>query len=209
LSQHMAIAGTNSGNLSQMILLGIEEIIGRSKSQSLMNLNIIDHETSHEDQAVKVHGFSLLELSNLQMNIENVFGPAAGRGLAIRSGRASFRYILRKFGDELGLSGNDFRFLSSSKRITVGLVALASLINRELGDCIQMENEGGDVIWKIDYSRITTTRIQRSICHLVIGLLQEALYWFSGGKQFRIEEISCIEQGDPACVLHIRALPVN
>jgi predicted hydrocarbon binding protein len=209
LSQPITIAGTSSNNLGQVILLGVEEIIGHSQTQSLINSNVIDDEISQGNRAGKEHDFSLLDLSRMQMNLEKVFGSAAGRGLAIRSGRASFQYILRKFGDELGLSGNGFKFLSASKRFNVGLVALAGLINRDLGDCIQLEKIDGDVIWQIDYSRFPAIQIQRSICHLVVGLLQEALYWFSGGKHFPIEEITCSEQGNPACILRIRSYPIN
>ena len=34
------------------------------------------------------------------------------------------------------------------------------------------------------------------VCHLAVGLLQEALYWVSGGKVFNVEEKTCIAAGD-------------
>ena len=40
-------------------------------------------------------------------------------------------------------------------------------------------------------------------CNLAVGILQEALYWISGGKHFNVEETECIAQGAPACKIVI------
>ena len=208
MSQLIATAYDNPSNLGEMILMGMEEIIGKSQLQSIMNTNNMDSDQSRQAGNEHQRKFSILDLSKFQISLERVFGSVAGRGLAIRSGRASFQYILRKFGGELGLSGNDFKLLAPARRFHVGLVALAGLINRDLGDCIQLETDGEDVLWKIDYSNLPAFRIQRSICHIIVGLLQEALYWFSGGKLYPIQEICCSEQGNSACILRIQMLPI-
>ena len=45
------------------------------------------------------------------------------------------------------------------------------------------------------------------VCHLAVGLLQEALYWVSGGKVFNVEEKTCIAAGDATCTIEIDANP--
>ena len=42
-----------------------------------------------------------------------------------------------------------------------------------------------------------------------VGLLQEALYWLSGGKVFNVEEIACIARGDAACTIVIDQTPLS
>jgi len=49
----------------------------------------------------------------------------------------------------------------------------------------------------------------RSGCHLAVGLLQEALYWVSGGKFFNIEETQCIACGDATCTIMIDQNPMT
>jgi predicted hydrocarbon binding protein len=41
-----------------------------------------------------------------------------------------------------------------------------------------------------------------------VGLLQEALYWVSGGKVFNVEEKTCIAAGDKVCTIEIDQSPI-
>jgi predicted hydrocarbon binding protein len=43
----------------------------------------------------------------------------------------------------------------------------------------------------------------------VVGLLQEALYWVSGGKFYDVEEQDCIAMGDAACVIIIDKVAIE
>jgi predicted hydrocarbon binding protein len=43
----------------------------------------------------------------------------------------------------------------------------------------------------------------------VVGLLQEALYWVSGGKFYYVEEEDCIAMGDAACVIIIDKVAIE
>jgi predicted hydrocarbon binding protein len=42
-----------------------------------------------------------------------------------------------------------------------------------------------------------------------VGILQEALYWVSGGKFFNVEETHCIAAGDNACLIEIDKQPIE
>jgi predicted hydrocarbon binding protein len=44
---------------------------------------------------------------------------------------------------------------------------------------------------------------------LAVGLLQEALYWVSGGKYFHVEEKNCIASGDSTCTIVIEQAPMS
>jgi predicted hydrocarbon binding protein len=47
------------------------------------------------------------------------------------------------------------------------------------------------------------------ICHAALGIIQEGLHWGTGGKQFRISEVSCIARGDPSCDFVIPKQPLE
>jgi predicted hydrocarbon binding protein len=44
---------------------------------------------------------------------------------------------------------------------------------------------------------------------MAVGLLQESLYWMSGGKFFSVEETRCIACGDSECNIVIEKLPMS
>ena len=44
---------------------------------------------------------------------------------------------------------------------------------------------------------------------MAVGLLQEGLYWVSGGKYFNVEETDCIAKGDLACTIMIDKVPMS
>ncbi len=46
-------------------------------------------------------------------------------------------------------------------------------------------------------------------CHLSTGLLHEALRWVSGGKNFDVEEITCIAMGDTTCTFEVIKQPLD
>jgi predicted hydrocarbon binding protein len=46
-------------------------------------------------------------------------------------------------------------------------------------------------------------------CQLNVGLLQETLFWVSGGKYFMVEETSCIANGDQTCTIHLSRQPLE
>jgi predicted hydrocarbon binding protein len=41
-----------------------------------------------------------------------------------------------------------------------------------------------------------------------VGLLQEALYWVSGGKVFNVAEKTCVAAGDQACTIVVDESPI-
>jgi len=46
-------------------------------------------------------------------------------------------------------------------------------------------------------------------CHLLVGILQESLFWISSGKFFHVEETHCIAKGDPTCIIVVYKKPLE
>ena len=81
---------------------------------------------------------------------------------------------------------------------------LPSLFNNFTDQQVRVEEEGGKLLWHIDRCPLCWERhAQEPVCHLAVGLLQEALYWLSGGKVFNVEEKTCIAAGDQTCTIVI------
>ena len=65
-------------------------------------------------------------------------------------------------------------------------------------------------LWKIERCPVCwERRADTPCCFLAVGILQESLFWVSGGKNFQVEEIACIAKGDEACVITIDKTPLD
>ena len=65
-------------------------------------------------------------------------------------------------------------------------------------------------IWTITRCPVCWGRVTDDpVCHLAVGVLEEAFSWMSGGKKFRILETECKAKGDENCVILIEKAPVE
>ncbi len=86
---------------------------------------------------------------------------------------------------------------------------LAEFFNTFTDQHVRIEEEDGQLLWHIERCPLCWERkTQEPVCHLAVGLLQEALYWLSGGKVFHVEEKMCIAAGDKACTIVIDQTPM-
>ena len=195
--------------LDRIMLLGTEEIIGPNNASRLLSNNGINYS---DPGLTSTQGPDIVykDLSQVQSCLEKEYGFSAGRGLAVRSGRACFKYILNEFGQELGLTGKEFRLLPLAGRLSTGTELLAKLITHYTPQTVEQKLEGDFILWNIDHN-LDCGDLQNDspACQFTIGILQEALYWFSGGKTFQVDETLCVCQGSPFCSIRIRKKPIQ
>lgn len=196
--------------MGRIILLAMEEILGHVGVNAVLNLaglsEYIDHYPPH-NQDLRV---PFAHVSAMQAGLERAYGPRAGRGLALRVGRACFKYGLREFGPELGLTDLAFRLLPLHVRLEQGSQAFASLFNNFTDQRVRLERDQQNIYWHIERCPLCWGRqTDAPACSLAVGLLQEALYWVSAGKYFQVEEKSCLACGDSACTIVINQTPMS
>jgi predicted hydrocarbon binding protein len=51
--------------------------------------------------------------------------------------------------------------------------------------------------------------LDKPVCFIGVGLLQEGLKWVSGGSEFRVNESRCIAMGDEICEYIIQKIPIS
>ncbi|RME87782.1 MAG: 4-vinyl reductase [Anaerolineae bacterium] len=196
--------------MGRIILLSLEEIIGRNGVNAALNLaslsDWIHNYPPHDlDRHVPFH-----TISALLHALEGMYGPRAGRGVALRAGRVSFKYGLRAFGSEMGVTDLTFRLLPLQTKIRLGCEAFAEVFNRFTDQRVRLEEHGEEILWHIERCPLCWDRkAEEPICHMAVGLLQESLYWVSGGKIFHVEETHCIACGDSACTIVIDPTPLT
>ena len=196
--------------MGRIILESMEEVVGRNGLNAVLNLAGLGELIGNYPPSDKKPEFSFETVSALMDKLELAYGPRGGRGLAVRIGRTTFKYGMREFGPQMGLTETAFRLLPLGTKLRMGGQALADVFNKETDQRVRIEERDGKLIWHIERCPLCWGRHTSDVvCHLAVGLLQESLYWVSGGKIFDVEETLCIARGDPTCTIEIDQTPLD
>lgn len=196
--------------MGRIVLTALQETLGEGETKDLLSHSCTEQREALLPPNDFAMQYSFEELSRLQMNLEKTYGDRSGRGLALRSGRAAFKYGLREFGPLLGLTELSFRLLPFDVKLRAGADLFADMFNRYSDQRVRVEEKGDRLLWHIDRCPVCWGRhSQEPVCHMAVGILQEAAYWISGGKFFPMEEILCIARGDPTCTIAISKKPLQ
>lgn len=193
-----------------IILLGMQEVIGKSGMDAVLRQAGLENLIEKYLPPRSERAFSFETVSLLQRNLEQIYGPRGGRGLALRAGRASFKYGIKEYGSLLGLTEIAFRLLPLSTKLHTGARKFADLFNKHTDQKVRLEEADNKIFWHIELCPLCWDRnTEQPVCHLAVGLLQEGLYWLSGGKVFNVEETACIARGDKTCTITIDTVPLS
>ena len=129
-----------------------------------------------------------------------MYGPRGGRGLALRAGRASFARALQSFGAMAGVGDLAFKVLPLGTKLKMGLPAMAGIFTQVSDQPSRVEEKDDHFLYVIERCQVCWSRhVDKPVCYAAVGLLQEGLRWVSGGKEFRVDEVTCHAAGDSQC----------
>lgn len=195
--------------MGRIILQSMEEVMGRTGVNAILHLASLPTLIENYPPDDTRLSFPFSTVSNLTDVLEQAYGPHGGRGLALRIGRACFNYGVRQYGTQMGLTEMAFRLLPLPAKLQAGARAFAELFNKFTDQQVRVEEADGKILWHIERCPLCwERRTPDPVCHLAVGLLQEALYWVSGGKVFNVEEQTCIAAGDTDCTIVIDQSPI-
>lgn len=190
--------------MGRIILLSLEEIVGPNAVRAILGQAGLTHYVGKYPSNNLKKQFKFDDLSQILVALEQLFGPRGGRGVALRSGRVCFKYGLREFGPMLGFTDLAFRLSPLETKLQAGAEIFADIFNQFSDQRVRVEVGDEQILWHIDRCPVCWNRHADSpVCHLAVGILQESLYWVSGGKVFFVEEVSCAARGDPTCSILI------
>lgn len=197
-------------SISRSLLLSLEEIIGHTGLTAVLNSADLRHLVNNLPPSNLDPEFPFDDVGRLHQGLENLYGPRGGRGLALRAGRAFFRYSLREFGPHLGLTDLTFRLLPMPMKLKASVEGFASVFNQYADEVVELEEQPDAFYWHLRRCPFCWGRhTQGACCHTAVGLLQETLYWISGGKNYLVEETCCLARGDASCRIRIDRQPLD
>jgi hypothetical protein len=192
-----------SEEIGRIYLQAMQEVVGsQAVSEILKAANLAE-----PSEGKRLH---FGQISRIQRALEEVYGLRGGQGVALRCGRVSFQYGMREFGEQSGCTNLEFRLLPFNTRLQVGAELLARILNENTGQKVQLSDQGERLVWNVEHCPVCLGRhTEGASCHLTVGILQESLFWISGGKFFNVEETRCIAKGDPTCTIVVHKKPLD
>ncbi len=195
-----------------ILLNALEEIMGRNGLNAVLNMGGLAHwiENPPPDNMEKSE-FDFAYMSALNQALEEMYGPRGGRGLQLRLGRVLFAEGLANFGALVGAGDLAFKVLPLSAKLKAGLPAIAKVFDSLSDQTSYVTDPGGDhYLYTIARCSMCWERhTEHPVCFIASGIIEEALRWVSGGRTFRVDEISCIGMGDETCSYAIYKEPLG
>lgn len=194
--------------MGRILLLAMEEAMGRNGVTALLNLVNLRHFLERYPPNDFEMGFSFAESSRLLAGLDEMYGLRGARGLALRIGQACFRLGIKDMGPMLGVADLAFRVMPLTVKLRIGFDVFAQLFNKFSDHHVRVEEDHDHFLWVIDRCGVCWGRSASApACHLAVGILQEALYWVSGGESFEVQETACLATGDSSCTIQIDKEP--
>lgn len=194
----------------RIILLAMEEVMGRNGVNAVLNLAQLKHLVNNFPPNNFDRQVTFADLGALIKALDEMYGPRGGHGLALRAGRACFKYGLKEFGPVLGISDLAFRLLPLPLKLKVGADVFAETFNKFTDQVVRLSEDEDRFLWEITRCPVCWNRHSDTpSCALAVGILQEALYWVSGGKNFEVYETGCVACGADRCTIVIEKKPLD
>lgn len=148
--------------------------------------------------------FDFAAIAALSQALEVIYGVRGGRGMALRIGQAAFAKGLVGFGVMRAASDPSFRALPRDTQVEYGLKALAKLFSSFSDQRCHVEKDGDVWHFVTDNSPYAWGRTaQKPVCHMMSGMILEALRWVTNGYEFYVREVACRATGSAQCVFRI------
>ena len=193
------------------MLEALEEFIGKNGLNAILNLANLPELIDNYPPDNLSKEFDFADVSAINQAIEEMYGLRGGRGLALKSGRATFDNALRNFGALAGAGDLAFKELPLQAKLRIGIPTMARIFTHVSDQHNTVDEVDEYFIYTIHRCPICWGRseLDKPVCFNGVGLLQEALKWISGGSEFRVNESKCVAVGDEVCEFVIPKTPIG
>jgi predicted hydrocarbon binding protein len=194
-----------------IILDALSDIMGENGLKAVLNLAHLPELIDNYPPDNLQKEFDFADVSAINQSLEEMYGPRGGRGLALRVGRSTFADALKNFGALAGAGDMAFKILPLHTKMRIGIPAMARIFS-QMSDQYSTSKEVDDTfVYTIHRCPVCWGRreLDKPVCFIAVGLLQEGLKWLSGGKEFRINESKCVAMGDAVCEFVIQKKPLT
>lgn len=204
-------SGYYYANKFALIMLdALSDIMGENGLKAVLNLAHLPQLIDHRPPDNLKKEFDFADVSAINQALEEMYGPRGGRGLALRVGRSTFSDALKNFGAFAGAGDLAFKVLPLNTKMKIGIPAMARIFSQMSDQYSTSKEQEDSFVYTIHRCPVCWSRngMDKPVCFIAVGLLQEGLKWLSGGKEFRVNESKCVTMGDDICEFVIWKKPL-
>lgn len=193
-----------------IMIKALEDVMGKNGLNAILNLAGLNSVVDNYPPDNLEKQFDFGDISSINIALEEMYGPRGGRGLALRAGRATFADALRNFGALAGVGDLAFKVLPLQAKLRIGVPAMAKIFSQVSDQLSTVEERENEFVYTIHKCPVCWGRsgVDKPVCFVATGLLQEGLKWVSGGNEFRVNELRCVGLGDTVCEFIIQKEPI-
>jgi predicted hydrocarbon binding protein len=200
---------TFPNKMGRLLMLALEEVLGANSMNAVLTSARLPEYIGNYPPNNFERGFSFDELSAVLQAVEEMYGSQGGRSLARRAGHICVRMGISDFGPVLGLADLAFKVVPLNVKLKAAFEVLAQTFNRFTDVRVRLEEDTDHYHWLVDQCGACWGRHSDApCCDLVVGILEEGLFWVSGGKRFYVEEVACRAAGQDWCKILIGRNPL-
>ncbi len=196
---------------ARITLESLLNVMGKNGLNAILNLAHLPHLIDNFPPNNLEREFDFADFTAINWALEEMYGPRGGRGLALRAGRATFADVLRNFGALAGVGDLAFKVLPLQAKMRIGIPTMARIFSQISDQYSTVEEQENEFVYTIHKCPQCWGRhgVDKPVCYMGVGLLQEGLKWISGGSEFRVNESQCMAMGDEKCVYIIQKQPIS
>ena len=196
--------------MGRIILASMRQELQAERLAEVLAMAGLSYLAAHPPPGNLERRFPFESVSALQAATEQVFGVKAGRQLNYRIGRGTLGLGLKEFDPLLGIADLPMRLVPLGMKFRVGLDVFARVFNQFSDQVVRLSEDDRHLLWIIERCPVCWSRhVDKPVCYAAVGLLQEGLRWVSGGKEFRVDEVTCRAAGDPHCTFACYKEPIG
>jgi len=194
----------------RIYLIAIEEMIGPEAMKALLKLTNTPEFIDNYPPDNLGRQIDFADFSAIGSALEKMYGVRGERGVGLHAGKASFNQGVTQFGSVSGVGELAFKTIPFNTKLKVGLKAMAEAFNQFSDQITRVAEDEEQFIYTIERCPVCWGRTSsRPICYIAAGIIQAGLNWFTGGREFQVDEAACVAMGNEACVFYIRKEPLG
>lgn len=201
----LAKSGLFYPNLFVRITLNaLTEVVGENGMNTLYRMAGLSYLIGQLPPENQEKEFDFTDFSKLFQSLYDLFGEHGGKGLAHRAGKATFAEGMKAYGALFGVEDLALRDLPIAQKTNIALNTISELFNQLTDQQTSVQCGENEWIFEVQRCPVCWGRTaDQPVCAVTEGMLDEALFTFSGGSKFDISETDCCAAGADACRFRI------
>jgi predicted hydrocarbon binding protein len=190
----------------RVVLLGIQEIIGKNGLKTLLNhtgLKKYKDELPPNDHEKNLCMAS--EVSIVDRGVADIFGKNGGAAILFQVGRMQAKWGLEENPDTVTAARQLFSGMPEFDTARTAVELAAGVVAAETESKAWGEADGADVLYHIDEAtHCFNVKSDAPLCYVTSGFITGIVQWATGKNDWMGKEEKCMAQGAAYCTFRVK-----